>query len=90
MQVIRFYYISTMTMLIKTLFSAFETSDKGFNWTAKDYLIAFALVCILICVTVFIRRKVKSRSSRAPLIIAAIIIILLIGIDLGVGIFNFP
>ncbi len=90
MQVIRLYYISTMTMLIKNLFSAIETSDQGFNWTAEDYLIAFALVCILICVTVFIRRKVKSQRTRAPLIIAAIIIILLIGIDLGVGVFNFP
>ena len=79
-----------MTMLNKTLFSVLETSDPGFNWTAEDYLIAFALVSILISVVVFIRRKVKSRSTRAPLIIAAIIVILLIAIDLGVGIFNFP
>ena len=79
-----------MTMITKTLFSVLETSDQGFNWTAEDYLIAFALVSILICLIVFIRRKVKSRSTRVPLIIAAIIIILLIVIDLGVGVFNFP
>ena len=79
-----------MTMITKTLFSAIETSGQGFNWTAEDYLIAFALVSILICSIVYIRRKVKSRSTRAPLIIAAVIIILLIVIDLGVGVFNFP
>ena len=77
-------------MITNTLFSVLETSDQGFNWTAEDYLIVFALVCILICVIVFIRRKVKSQSTRVPLIIAAVIIILLIVIDLGVGIFNFP
>ena len=79
-----------MTMLNKTLFSALEATDQGFNWTAEDYLIASALVSILICVIVYVRRKVKSRSTRVPLIIAAIIIILLIVIDLGVGVFNFP
>ena len=84
------YYISTMTMLIQTLSSALETSDQGFNWTGEDYMIAFALVSILICVIVYVRRKVKSQNTRVPLIIAAIIIILLIVIDLGVGVFNFP
>ena len=79
-----------MTMITKTLFSVLETSDPDFNWTAEDYLIASALVSISICAVVFIRRKVKRRSSRAPLIIAAVIIILLIVIDLGVGVFNFP
>ena len=79
-----------MTMLIRTLFSSLVISDQGFNWTAEDYLIASALVSISICAVVFIRRKVKSRSTRTPLIITAMIIILLIVIDLGVGIFNFP
>ena len=79
-----------MTLLYKTYNSALFTSDLGFNWTAEDYLIASALVSILICVIVYVRRKVKSRSTRVPLIIAAVIIILLIVIDLGVGVFNFP
>ena len=79
-----------MTMLIRTISSSLVISDQGFNWTGEDYMIAFALVSILICAIVFIRRKVKSRSTRAPLIIAVVIITLLIVIDLGVGVFNFP
>ena len=79
-----------MTLLYKTYNSALFTSDLGFNWTVEDYLIVVALLSILICLIVYIKRKVKNHKSHAPLIVAAIILILLILIDLGVGIFNFP
>ena len=79
-----------MTLLYKTYNSALLISDPGLSWTIEDYLIVLAMLSILICLIVFIKRKVKNYKSRTPLIVAAIIIMLLILIDLGVGIFNFP
>jgi hypothetical protein len=65
-------------------------SDPGFNWTAEDYIIALAMLSLLIGLIVLIKITAKKPKLQTVLIIAAVLLMLLIWVDLGVGIFNFP
>lgn len=60
------------------------------NWDASDFLVATILlfgVCSLIELSI---RNIKDVSYRTPIIIGIIVLLLLVWMELGVGIFGTP
>ena len=79
--------IATGILLIPLIAMQFSTEV---NWDALDFLVAAILlfgVCSLIELSI---RNIKDVSYRTPIIIGIIVLLLLVWMELGVGIFGTP
>lgn len=63
---------------------------KETGWDLADYIIAAALVSVLVTAVVFIAKKTTTRRSRLVAIAVAVVVFVLIWAELGVGLFGTP
>lgn len=60
------------------------------NWDATDFLVAAVLLFGVVSLIELSLRNIKKAKYRTPIIIGIIILLLLVWMELGVGIFGTP
>lgn len=83
------YIFSFIIFLLLIPFIAMQFSDQV-NWTASDFLIMGFLLLGFGLLIDLVLRKVKTKSSRAYLVIGIVVLFLLVWAELAVGIFGTP
>ena len=79
--------LAVIILLIPLIAMQFSTEV---NWDATDFLVAGVLLFGVVSLIELSIRNIKSGKYRIPVIIGIIILLILVWMELGVGIFGTP